>query len=96
MSKRLQHPAGPANMKANYLKAVLGTDGQPALKLHKGFTGFKGWSYHPTRGFKKVSGFNATQFKSISAVPIQSAIDVTTTKSIDEELAELLSGSVQQ
>jgi len=75
MSKRLQHPAGPAKLKANYFKEVVGDDGTPKLKLHKGFVGYKGWSYHPTRGFKKVSGFNPSQFQERIAIPVEQVVD---------------------
>jgi hypothetical protein len=83
MSKRLQHPRGPANIKKNFLKPVLSATGEAVLKLHKGFTGFTGWSYHPTRGFKKVNGFKPDFFQNLTAVSVA--------KSVDEELAELLS-----
>jgi hypothetical protein len=66
MSKRLKHPKGPANMKANYLAPIM-ENGEAKLKLHKGFTGFNGWLYHPTKGFKKMSGFKPQHFRSIAA-----------------------------
>jgi hypothetical protein len=61
MTKRLQHPKGPSKMrKAFIIEEVVPTpEGEAKLvkKLMKGFSGFPGWAYHPTRGFKKVQGF---------------------------------------
>jgi hypothetical protein len=71
MSNRLKHPKGPSKMKANFMAPVLINDDEkvkPILKLHKGFTGFPGWTYHPTRGFKKVAGFKPDVFQKLSAV----------------------------
>lgn len=65
MSKRLQHPKGPANVKASYLKPILNEDGKAGLKQHKGFLGFPGFKYHPTRGFKKISGFEPVEFQDV-------------------------------
>ena len=58
MKKRLIHPTGPKEIKANTLKPVL-EDGTPKLKKVIGFPGYNGWKYHPTRGFKKIAGFVA-------------------------------------
>lgn len=94
MTKRLQHPKGPANMKANYLKPVLNELGEPELKKFKGFTGFKGWVYHPTRGFKKVNGFKPTQFHGITMPEGYASLGEQTEEILTEgELATLLSGS---
>jgi hypothetical protein len=59
MSKRLIHPKGPSNMLPAFSLPIL-ENGKPRLKRFQGFTGFKGWRYHPTRGFKKVEGYVPT------------------------------------
>lgn len=61
MFKRLKHPKGSANMLPN--KAMRDKFGKLHLKI--GTMGFKGWRYHPTKGFKKQSGFKAIQFISL-------------------------------
>ena len=89
MSKRKVHPKGPSNMKKTTYQPAIDQNGKPTLQKVPGFSGFPGWVYHPTRGFKKVSGFILPIFKAFSPT-------VTKEEEITEseaELTELLSAS---
>jgi len=55
--KRTKCPfIGPANMKKNYKVKIQTKDGV-FTRVIQGFQGMKGWRYHPTKGFRKESGF---------------------------------------
>jgi hypothetical protein len=92
MSKRLQYPKGPANMKPAFSLAVL-QDNKPALKRFQGFTGFNGWRLHPTRGWKKMEGFVATTKQEVLKLH---ATAKPNEDEVDAELASLLSESVDE
>ena len=68
--KNSKVPCGPSKMRANFAFYIDG-------KHHKinGFSGYKNWAYHPTKGFRKVSGFNPNQALKVD------------TKKIDDMLA---------
>jgi hypothetical protein len=92
MSKRLQHPKGPANMKPAFSVAVL-QDDKPSLKQFQGFTGFNGWKLHPTRGWKKMEGFIATTKTEVLKLY---ATSKPSEDEINAELASLLSESIDE
>jgi len=91
MSKRLVKPKGPANMKANFIiqvPTVLSNGVETDVpKLTKGYAGVPGWAYHPTRGFKKVNGFDPRSLLSVSQsiIPEVPTIQVIDTSTINVE-----------
>ena len=91
MSKRLVKPKGPANMKANFIiqvPTVLSSGEEIDIpKLTKGYAGVPGWAYHPTRGFKKVNGFNPILLLSVAQpiIPEAPTIQVIDTSTINIE-----------
>ena len=91
MSKRLVKPKGPANMKANFIIQVptVLSNGEEidVPKLTKGYAGVSGWAYHPTRGFKKVNGFDPKLLLSVAQpiIPEVPLLQVVDTSSINIE-----------
>jgi hypothetical protein len=49
-------------------------------KYHKinGYSGCKGWAYHPTKGFRKVRGFNPSQLMAVNTNKVEAALESNT------------------
>lgn len=45
----------------------------PFAQIKKGFQGFPGWRYHPTKGFRKESSFKPLSAKELSDIAAKKA-----------------------